>query len=88
VADLEARFATAQPWPEFGSGDHIAGAALFLASDDSVFVTGEKIVVDGGLTAAGPELTRKFPRTSGRNSRFSGITKGTTGDPPELRKRS
>jgi NAD(P)-dependent dehydrogenase (short-subunit alcohol dehydrogenase family) len=87
VTDLEARFATAQPWPEFGNGDHIAGAALFLASDDSVFVTGEKIVVDGGLTAAGPELTRKFPRTSGRNSRYSGITKGTTGEPPELRKR-
>lgn len=85
--ELQARFEKAQPWPEYGSGEHIAGTALFLASDDSRFVTGEKIVVDGGLTAAGPELSRKFPRTSGRNSRYSGITKGTTGAAPELRKR-
>jgi NAD(P)-dependent dehydrogenase (short-subunit alcohol dehydrogenase family) len=40
-----------QPWPDYGKGEHIAGAALFLASDDSVFVTGEALVVDGGLTA-------------------------------------
>src|SRR5262249_17877540 len=25
----------AQPWPEVGQGEHIAGAALFLASDDA-----------------------------------------------------
>lgn len=87
LEDLRERFAGAQPWPEYGSGEHIAGAALFLASDDSLFVTGEKIVVDGGLTAAGPELSRKFPKTSGRFSRYSGITKGTTGEAPELRKR-
>jgi len=77
-------FQTAQPWPEFGAGEHIAGAALFLASEDARFVTGEHIVVDGGLTAAGPELSRKFPRSSGRNSRVSGITKGSTGAAPEI----
>jgi len=87
MSDVERRFESAQPWPEFGSGDHIAGAALFLASDDSRFITGQHIVVDGGVTAAGPELSRKFPRTSGRNSRYSGITKGSTGAPPELRRR-
>lgn len=79
-------FAKAQPWPDFGRGEHIAGAALFLATDDSEFVTGEEIVVDGGLTAAGPELSRKFPRTSARNSSVSGITKGSTGEPPEIRR--
>jgi len=77
-------FQTAQPWPEFGAGEHIAGAALFLASEDARFVTGEHIVVDGGLTAAGPELSRKFPRSSGRNSRVTGITKGSTGAAPEI----
>ena len=87
MSDVERRFESAQPWPEFGSGDHIAGAALFLAADDSRFITGQHIVVDGGVTAAGPELSRKFPRTSGRNSRYSGITKGSTGAPPELRRR-
>lgn len=87
MSDVERRFESAQPWPEFGSGDHIAGAALFLAADDSRFITGQHIVVDGGVTAAGPELSRKFPRTSGRNSRYSGITKGSTGAAPELRRR-
>ena len=79
-------FARSQPWPEFGKGDHIAGAALFLASDDSAFVTGEHIIVDGGLTASGPELSKKFASTSGRKSRYAGVTKGTTGAAPELKK--
>jgi NAD(P)-dependent dehydrogenase (short-subunit alcohol dehydrogenase family) len=89
AGDLDATrrsFSRAQPWPEAGEGDHIAGAALFLASDDAGFVTGEAIVVDGGLTAAGPRLSVQFPRTSGRNSRVSGVTKGSTGAKPELRK--
>ena len=79
-------FSRAQPWPEYGQGDHIAGAALFFACDDSIFVTGDALVVDGGLTAAGPELSRKFPHTSGRNSKFAGVTKGSTGEKPELKK--
>ncbi|HEX7037058.1 MAG TPA: SDR family oxidoreductase [Pseudomonadales bacterium] len=84
--ETRARFADAQPWPDFGRGEHIAGAALFLASDDAEFVTGEALVVDGGLTAAGPELSKKFPRSSARDARVSGVTKGSTGEPPELRK--
>jgi NAD(P)-dependent dehydrogenase (short-subunit alcohol dehydrogenase family) len=44
----------AQPWPEAGVPEHVAEAALFLASDESRFVTGEALVVDGGLTARGP----------------------------------
>ncbi len=79
-------FRKSQPWPDYGRGEHIAGAALFLASEDAEFVTGEAIVVDGGLTAAGPELSRKFPRTSGRNAKVSGITKGSTGEPNEIRR--
>lgn len=79
-------FAKAQPWPEYGQGKHIAGTALFLACDDSEFVTGEHIIVDGGLTASGPELSKKFPKTSARNSNVSGVTKGSTGEPPSLRR--
>lgn len=89
AGDIEATrrsFAKSQPWPDYGRGEHIAGAALFLASDDSAFVTGEAIVVDGGLTASGPELSRKFPRASARNAHVSGVTKGTTGEAPELRR--
>jgi NAD(P)-dependent dehydrogenase (short-subunit alcohol dehydrogenase family) len=81
-----AAFAKSQPWPDYGRGEHIAGAALFLASDDSEFVSGDALVVDGGLTAAGPELSKKFAKTSARNSRVSGVTKGSTGDAPELRR--
>lgn len=79
-------FAKSQPWPDYGRGEHIAGAALFLASDDAEFVTGEALIVDGGLTAAGPELSKKFARVSARTSKVSGITKGSTGEPPELRR--
>ncbi|MEM8949834.1 MAG: SDR family oxidoreductase [Pseudomonadota bacterium] len=38
----------------FGEPADIAAAALWLASDDAAFVTGQCITVDGGLTAASP----------------------------------
>lgn len=36
----------------FGTAEDIAGAALFLASDDSAYVTGAEIAVDGGMSAS------------------------------------
>ena len=47
---LEPAFAGMQPVPRAGTGEDIADMALFLASDDSTFVTGQALVVDGGLT--------------------------------------
>jgi NAD(P)-dependent dehydrogenase (short-subunit alcohol dehydrogenase family) len=40
------------PMGRFGTAAEIARAALFLASDESSFVTGTDFLVDGGITAA------------------------------------
>jgi NAD(P)-dependent dehydrogenase (short-subunit alcohol dehydrogenase family) len=40
------------PMGRFGEAKEIAAAALFLASDESSFVTGASLAIDGGLTAA------------------------------------
>jgi NAD(P)-dependent dehydrogenase (short-subunit alcohol dehydrogenase family) len=69
-----------QPWPGVGQATHIADAALFLASDEAGFVTGEALVVDGGLTAAGPNL---FGRMGADLSAMGlrGVNRGSTGEP-------
>ena len=40
------------PMGRFGEVEEMAKAALFLASDDSSYVTGTNFMVDGGITAA------------------------------------
>jgi NAD(P)-dependent dehydrogenase (short-subunit alcohol dehydrogenase family) len=47
--ELKAQFAAAVPLNRLGRPDEIAAAALFLASDDSSFVAGAELSVDGGM---------------------------------------
>ena len=42
-------FANMVPLKRFGSSAEVAKAVLFLASDDSSYVAGEEILVDGGI---------------------------------------
>jgi NAD(P)-dependent dehydrogenase (short-subunit alcohol dehydrogenase family) len=40
-----------QPMGRLGTPTEVAKAALYVASDDAAFMTGEALVIDGGLTA-------------------------------------
>ncbi len=85
VDDAEAMVSELQPLPKRGEGADIAGAALWLAGDDSAFVSGQSIAVDGALLAAGPRIFGRLKNT--RNvHRMVGMAHGTTGQAPVARR--
>lgn len=51
VDDDTAYSLTRTPFPRLGRAEDVAGAALFLASDDCQFVSGHNLLVDGGWMA-------------------------------------
>ncbi len=52
--DYHAARAVTVPMRRMGDAWDVAKAALFLASDDAAYITGQCLVVDGGMTATSP----------------------------------
>ncbi|PPL02318.1 SDR family NAD(P)-dependent oxidoreductase [Parapedobacter indicus] len=50
--EAKKNFENAIPLNRYATNDDIAKGVLFLASDDSKFITGTKLVMDGGMTMA------------------------------------
>ncbi|MDQ3470120.1 MAG: SDR family oxidoreductase [Actinomycetota bacterium] len=74
-----------QPWPDHGQPGDIAALALWLASDESAFVSGEAIRADGALLAAGPRMAG-LTDPHGAFRRYVGFADGSTGRPTEKRR--
>ena len=49
--EIKAKMISRIPMGRYGQPDEVAQAVLYLASDESSFVTGSEVVVDGGWTA-------------------------------------
>lgn len=83
-ADAERVILDRQPWPVAGRPEDVADVVVFLASNDARLVTGETVVVDGGMMARGPAL---FDR-GGRNQMLKavGVDRGSSGEASDVRR--
>ena len=64
AAGKEDQIGHLNPLKRGGVPDEIAHAALFLASDESSYVNGQALGVDGGLSASHPFYRQEYGRTS------------------------
>jgi 3-oxoacyl-[acyl-carrier protein] reductase len=60
-AEYKATLTGSIPWGRIGQPGDIARAALFLASDDADFITGEVLAVNGGSSAGRANLPLSSP---------------------------
>ena len=86
--DWDERIKGLQPIDELGQPLDIAYAALFLGSDESRFITGHNLCVDGGLTVDRTGLIKGMRETAQEelgDIRISGMSMGSTGIEETLR---
>ena len=58
--DVFDRVAKWYPLGRIGEPEDVAGAALFLASDEAAWISGAVLPIDGGLTAGNMEMAREI----------------------------
>jgi NAD(P)-dependent dehydrogenase (short-subunit alcohol dehydrogenase family) len=69
---LAAHYATNTPLGRAGMPEDIAHPAVFLASDESTYVTGQNIVVEGGRHTLGRSQAEQVERRSARTQALEG----------------
>src|SRR5215831_14337142 len=67
---MKERFKTMVPMGRIGKPEEIASAAVFLASDESSYITGIDLPVDGGLVAVQSNSSTAEPNPTLRASRM------------------
>jgi meso-butanediol dehydrogenase / (S,S)-butanediol dehydrogenase / diacetyl reductase len=58
--DIFERVARWYPLGRIGDPEDVAGAALFLASDEAAWISGAVLPVDGGLTAGNMKMVQEI----------------------------